>query len=29
MIVVNPEDYIFSSAADYCGKKGLVKVVVD
>ncbi len=29
MIVANPEDYIFSSAADYCGKKGLVKVVVD
>jgi len=28
-IVINPEDYIFSSAADYCGKKGLVNVVVN
>jgi putative transposase len=28
-IVSNPEDYIYSSASDYCGKKGLVNVVVD
>lgn len=28
MIVVNPEEYIFSSASDYCGRKGLVNVMV-
>ncbi len=28
MIVANPEDYLFSSACDYCGKQGLVKVSV-
>lgn len=27
-IVRNAEDYVYSSARDYCGKKGLVKVVV-
>ncbi len=28
MIVENPEDYIFSSARDYAGMKGLVKVEI-
>ena len=28
-IVLNPEDYLYSSAIDYCGGKGLVNVVVD
>ena len=27
-IVANPEDYIYSSAGDYAGKKGIVKVTV-
>ena len=26
MLIENPEDYIFSSARDYCGKQGLVKI---
>ena len=26
MIVENPEDYLFSSARDYCGKKGLIAI---
>ena len=26
MLVGNPEDYIFSSARDYCGKQGLVNI---
>ncbi|WP_037576304.1 REP-associated tyrosine transposase [Sporocytophaga myxococcoides] len=26
MIVENPEDYLFSSARDYCGRKGLVAI---
>ncbi len=26
MIVANPEDYLFSSAVDYAGEKGLVKI---
>ncbi|MBO9702122.1 MAG: hypothetical protein J7604_18075 [Sporocytophaga sp.] len=26
MIVENPEDYLFSSARDYCGRKGLVDI---
>ncbi len=28
MIVENPEDYIFSSARDYAGMKGVVKVEI-
>lgn len=28
MIVANPEDYIFSSAIDYCDGKGLVNVTI-
>lgn len=28
MIVAKPEDYIFSSAMDYAGEKGLVDVVL-
>jgi hypothetical protein len=27
-IVDNAEDYVYSSARDYCGRKGLVKVVL-
>lgn len=27
-IVENPEDYLYSSARDYCGRKGLVNVTV-
>jgi putative transposase len=29
MIVRNPEDYLYSSAGDYCGIKGMVDVVTD
>jgi len=28
MIVEEPEEYLFSSARDYSGKKGLVEVVL-
>jgi putative transposase len=28
LIVAKPEDYLYSSACDYCGMKGLVKVVL-
>ncbi len=28
LIVSDPQDYLFSSARDYCGKKGLVNVTV-
>ena len=28
MIVAIPEDYVFSSAGDYAGREGLVKVVL-
>lgn len=27
-LVENPEDYVYSSARDYCGKKGLVEIVL-
>ncbi len=27
-IVFNPEDYLYSSARDYCGEKGLIEVIV-
>ncbi len=26
-IVENEEDYLYSSARDYCGKKGLVNII--
>jgi len=26
LLVENPEDYLFSSAKDYCGKKGMVNI---
>jgi REP element-mobilizing transposase RayT len=27
-IVIHPEDYLYSSARDYCGEKGLIEVIV-
>ena len=27
-IVYEPEHYIYSSAADYCGRKGLLDIVI-
>ena len=28
-IVFRPEDYVFSSAIDYCGEKGLLSLFVE